>query len=106
MTKRRNHTLILGAGGTGGHIYPALSIAAAFHKAAPSMRIVFCGEEGSLEESRVQKAGYVFYPISAYPLPVKRIGNYVTWFLKNLAALHQLSFLRAMPSACFERAVM
>ncbi len=95
MTKRRNHTLILGAGGTGGHIYPALSIAAAFHKAAPSMRIVFCGEEGSLEESRVQKAGYVFYPISAYPLPVKRIGNYVTWFLKNLRGItSSLSFLR------------
>ena len=103
MTKQRNHTLILGAGGTGGHIYPALSIADAFREASPSMRIVFCGEKGSLEESNVRKAGFDFYSISAYPLPVKGVGSYVSWFLKNLRGIvSSLSFLcKERPSLVF-----
>lgn len=103
MTKQRNHTLILGAGGTGGHIYPALSIADAFREASPSMRIVFCGEKGSLEESNVRKAGFDFYSISAYPLPVKGVGSYVSWFLKNLRGIvSSLSFLcKEHPSLVF-----
>ena len=67
------------------------------------MRIVFCGEKGSLEESNVRKAGFDFYSISAYPLPVKGVGSYVSWFLKNLRGIvSSLSFLcKERPSLVF-----
>jgi UDP-N-acetylglucosamine--N-acetylmuramyl-(pentapeptide) pyrophosphoryl-undecaprenol N-acetylglucosamine transferase len=48
----------LAGGGTGGHIYPALSIAEALKKIEPSIQIEFVGTESGLETRIVPKAGY------------------------------------------------
>ena len=50
--------VIISGGGTGGHIYPALTIAAAIEAAHPSADILFVGTKRGLESSIVPKAGY------------------------------------------------
>ncbi len=54
MTKR----VIISGGGTGGHIFPALSIANALKRIEPEMEILFVGAEGRMEMERVPEAGY------------------------------------------------
>lgn len=51
-------TLMIGGGGTGGHIYPAIAIAEEFVSRAPNRRVVFVGTEYGLEKTIVPKAGF------------------------------------------------
>jgi len=51
--------IIVSGGGTGGHIFPAISIANALKARCPeSVRILFVGAEGRMEMERVPAAGY------------------------------------------------
>lgn len=50
--------VIISGGGTGGHIFPALSIANALKSLQPNMEILFVGAEGRMEMQRVPAAGY------------------------------------------------
>lgn len=52
------HRIIISGGGTGGHIFPALSIAEAIRKIEPEADILFVGAEGKMEMERVPAAGY------------------------------------------------
>ena len=52
------HRIIISGGGTGGHIYPALSIAEALRKIEPDIEILFVGAEGKMEMEKVPAAGY------------------------------------------------
>ena len=52
------HRIIISGGGTGGHIFPALSIAGALRKMEPGTEILFVGAEGKMEMERVPAAGY------------------------------------------------
>ena len=52
------HRIIISGGGTGGHIYPALSIAGALKKIEPDIEILFVGAEGKMEMEKVPAAGY------------------------------------------------
>ena len=52
------HRIIISGGGTGGHIFPALSIADSIRKAEPEAEILFVGAEGTLEMEKVPAAGY------------------------------------------------
>lgn len=58
-------TIIMAGGGTGGHIYPAVSIARALIKKDPSIKIEFVGAKGGLEERLVPKEGF---PLSVLPI--------------------------------------
>lgn len=49
---------IISGGGTGGHIFPAISIANALKKALPDCEILFVGALGRMEMERVPAAGY------------------------------------------------
>lgn len=49
---------VITGGGTGGHIYPALSIADALKKEFPNLEIVYIGTATGLEKDVVPKAGY------------------------------------------------
>lgn len=49
---------IISGGGTGGHIFPAISIANALKKKFPDAKFLFVGAEGRMEMERVPKAGY------------------------------------------------
>ena len=50
--------IIISGGGTGGHIFPAVSIANAIKAKHPEAKILFVGAEGRMEMTRVPEAGY------------------------------------------------
>ena len=50
--------IIISGGGTGGHIFPAISIANALKALRPDADILFVGAEGRMEMQRVPDAGY------------------------------------------------
>ena len=50
--------VIVSGGGTGGHIFPAISIANCLMKANPNNKILFVGAEGKMEMDKVPAAGY------------------------------------------------
>ena len=50
--------VIVSGGGTGGHIFPALSIANALKRLQPDIEILFVGAEGKMEMEKVPEAGY------------------------------------------------
>lgn len=50
--------VIISGGGTGGHIFPAISIANAIKALHPEAEILFVGAEGRMEMQRVPAAGY------------------------------------------------
>ena len=54
----KNYRLIISGGGTGGHIFPAISIANAFKARFPNSEILFVGAEDRMEMERVPAAGY------------------------------------------------
>ena len=61
----KNLRIIISGGGTGGHIFPAVSIANAIKELRPDTEILFVGAEGRMEMHRVPAAGY---PIKGLPV--------------------------------------
>lgn len=57
--------IIISGGGTGGHIFPAISIANAIKRLRPETELLFVGAEGRMEMQRVPQAGY---PIKGLPV--------------------------------------
>ena len=57
--------VLISGGGTGGHIFPAISIANAIRRRHPDADIRFVGAEGRMEMERVPAAGY---PITGLPV--------------------------------------
>lgn len=62
---KENLRIIISGGGTGGHIFPAVSIANAIKEICPDADILFVGAEGRMEMQRVPAAGY---PIKGLPV--------------------------------------
>lgn len=56
--------MIVTGGGTGGHIYPAISIAEAFKKKNKNTKLLYVGRKQGLESELVPKLGMDFKPIS------------------------------------------
>lgn len=60
--------ILLAGGGTGGHLYPALNLAAAFGRLAPDVECVFLGGRRGLEARVLPDAGYEFRLLPLQPL--------------------------------------
>ena len=75
--------VIISGGGTGGHIFPAISIANAIRELRPEADILFVGAEGRMEMQRVPDAGY-----RIIGLPVAGFDRKHLW--KNFAVLVKL----------------
>ena len=60
--------VLVSGGGTGGHIFPALSIANELRRRHPESNILFVGAEGRMEMEKVPAAGYniVGLPVSGF----------------------------------------
>lgn len=65
---KRDYRIIISGGGTGGHIFPALSIADAIKNIQPNAEILFVGADNRMEMQRVPEAGYkiVGLPIAGF----------------------------------------
>ena len=81
--------VIISGGGTGGHIFPAVSIANEIRAKCPKAEILFVGAEGRMEMQRVPAAGY---PIKGLPVAGFDRKN----LLKNIPVLFKLIKSRAM----------
>jgi UDP-N-acetylglucosamine--N-acetylmuramyl-(pentapeptide) pyrophosphoryl-undecaprenol N-acetylglucosamine transferase len=57
------YRVLMAAGGTGGHVYPAISIADAIRQARPSAEVHFAGTSSHMEWTAVPKAGYPIHSI-------------------------------------------
>ena len=56
--KEKKLRFVISGGGTGGHIFPAVSIANALKEMHPDADILFVGALGRMEMQRVPAAGY------------------------------------------------
>lgn len=79
--------IIISGGGTGGHIFPAVSIANAIKKIEPTAKILFVGAEGRMEMTRVPAAGY-----EIKGLPVRGLIRPL-WSPKNIGVM--MDFLKS-----------
>lgn len=77
------NSILISGGGTGGHIFPALSIAAELGRRHPEAKILFVGALGRMEMERVPAAGY-----EITGLPVAGFDRKHPW--KNVAVLLKL----------------
>ena len=73
--------IVISGGGTGGHIFPAVSIANAIRTLRPEARILFVGALGRMEMTRVPAAGY-----EIKGLPVRGLIRPL-WSPKNIGVL-------------------
>ena len=85
--------IIISGGGTGGHIFPAISIAGKLKELCPESEILFVGAEGKMEMEKVPAAGYkiVGLPISGLQrqLTVKNIVNDLQVPFKVVSSVHK-----------------
>lgn len=80
---KKEYRIIISGGGTGGHIFPALSIADAIRSKQPDAKILFVGASNRMEMQRVPEAGY-----EIVGLPVAGFDRKHLW--KNIKVLWQL----------------
>ncbi|MEI7972895.1 MAG: undecaprenyldiphospho-muramoylpentapeptide beta-N-acetylglucosaminyltransferase [Bdellovibrio sp.] len=69
MSKR--DLILIAGGGTGGHIFPALSIAKALHQLTPSIQVHFVGTRQGYESQIIPEAGFVLHFVSSAKLNQK-----------------------------------
>ncbi len=81
MDPQRHRKIIISGGGTGGHVFPAISIANAVREMDHSAEILFVGAEGKLEMEKVPAAGYRIIGLPVSGLRRKRLlGNFMVFF--------------------------
>ena len=73
---------IISGGGTGGHIFPALSIANALRRRMPDCKILYVGAEGRMEQEKVPAAGYDFVGLPVAGFDRKRLWRNVPVLMK------------------------
>lgn len=83
MNLQKHKRVIISGGGTGGHIFPAISIANALRKIDPDVDILFVGAEGRMEMEKIPAAGF-----RIIGLPVAGLHRSLT--LKNIKVLIKL----------------
>jgi UDP-N-acetylglucosamine--N-acetylmuramyl-(pentapeptide) pyrophosphoryl-undecaprenol N-acetylglucosamine transferase len=74
--------VILSGGGTGGHIFPALSIASEIKKRYPDAEILFVGALGRMEMEKIPAAGYKIVGLPVMGFPRKPSLKIFTFFNK------------------------
>lgn len=86
LPAERTYKFIVSGGGTGGHIFPAISIARALEAAVPGCELLFVGAKGRMEMERVPAAGY------------RIIGLPITGIQRSLSAQNLLFPFRLLKS--------
>ena len=85
MTTYKAIRVIISGGGTGGHIFPAVSIANKLRELNPETEILFVGAEGKMEMEKVPAAGY-----RIVGLPIVGLQRQLNW--KNIVNDVQVPF--------------
>ncbi|GHT59658.1 hypothetical protein AGMMS50239_06800 [Bacteroidia bacterium] len=80
--------IIISGGGTGGHIFPALSIADALKERYPDAEILFVGAEDRMEMERVPAAGYPIVGLPVAGFDRKNLLKNISVIFKLLKSMH------------------
>ncbi len=90
MNLQKHKRIIISGGGTGGHIFPAISVANALCRMDSDTEILFVGALGRMEMEKVPEAGYRIIGLS-----VEGLKRRLT--LKNITVLRK--FIRSLTAA-------
>lgn len=90
MKKRR---VIISGGGTGGHLYPALSVGQKLKEKDPSIHLTFIGTSRGLEKNIIERQGVNFIPLKIEGLKRKGLKTIQSLFLLPSAFAKSLAIL-------------
>lgn len=84
-----NYNFIFAAGGTGGHLYPAIAVAEQLKVISPQSKILFVGTKKKIESNVIPKLGYNFKTIWISGFSRKLTINNLLFPLKLIVSLIQ-----------------
>jgi UDP-N-acetylglucosamine--N-acetylmuramyl-(pentapeptide) pyrophosphoryl-undecaprenol N-acetylglucosamine transferase len=87
MNLQKHNRVIISGGGTGGHVFPAISIANALRKIDKDIEILFVGAEGKMEMEKVPAAGYKIVGLPVTGISRKNILKNFLVFIKLIKSL-------------------
>jgi UDP-N-acetylglucosamine--N-acetylmuramyl-(pentapeptide) pyrophosphoryl-undecaprenol N-acetylglucosamine transferase len=70
-------TIVIAAGGTGGHLYPAIALAREFLRQDPATQVLFVGTTRGLESKVLAHEGFELALISARPVMGRGLGDVI-----------------------------
>lgn len=87
MNRPEHKRVIISGGGTGGHVFPAISIANALRRIDPDIELLFVGAEGKLEMEKVPAAGFRIVGLPVAGINRKNIFKNIQVFFRLIASL-------------------
>jgi UDP-N-acetylglucosamine--N-acetylmuramyl-(pentapeptide) pyrophosphoryl-undecaprenol N-acetylglucosamine transferase len=87
MDKANPYRILIGGGGTGGHVFPALAIADAIRARLPGTEFLFVGAKGRLEMEKVPEAGYAIEGLPVAGFQRRLTLKNLTFFMKLVASM-------------------
>lgn len=87
MNRPEHKRVIISGGGTGGHVFPAISIANALRRIDPDIELLFVGAEGKLEMEKVPAAGFRIVGLPVAGINRKNIFRNINVLFRLIASL-------------------
>lgn len=87
MAKGQSYKILIGGGGTGGHVFPAIAIADALKLKFPDATFLFVGALGRLEMEKVPEAGYEIEGLPVAGFQRRLTIKNVTFFFKLASSM-------------------
>ncbi len=87
MFKGETYRILIGGGGTGGHVFPAIAIADALKVMHPGAEFLFVGARGRLEMEKVPEAGYAIEGLPVAGFQRRLTLKNISFFFKLVSSL-------------------
>ena len=79
--------LLISAGGTGGHIFPALAVANEFRSKYPDSKILFVGALGKMEMEKIPQSGYEIVGLPVKGMPRKLSFKMISFIISLIKSM-------------------
>lgn len=84
-----SHRIVLTGGGTGGHIYPALSVHDELLRQNPDIEMLYIGAKDHMEEKLCNARGIKFYGLDVSGLPRKASLSLIVWVAQMSRSMYE-----------------